>query len=325
MEEQITQNNEYRKSLTFYGDHAKAVGLVIINQILTVVTLGMYYPWAKASQLKYVYAESEYLDSRFEFHGTGKEMFLGFIKALAVIIILYAAFFAVSYYGVALGIGFVIGASLLFYAIIIALIPIAVHGSNKYRLSRSSWRGIHFGYRGELKEFAQLFFKEVILTIVTLGIYSAWMHVSVRKYITQHTRFGNVEFDYTANGVDLFIIRLKGIILIILTLGIYSFWYFKELIAFEVENTKIVQDERVINLQSTLSGGDVFLMFFTNYLIIIFTLGIGTGIAINRALRITYSNIEFDGDIDTNNLVQTEDEYKDATGDDLSSMLDISI
>ncbi len=316
------ENNEFNKLLKFNGDNAKAIGLIIINQILTIITLGIYYPWAKAASLKYIYGESEYMESRFEFHGTGKEMFKGFIKAVAFIVVVYGMFFACM---LSQNMPLMIGGYLFFVIAIVLVMPIAIHGSNKYRLSRSSWRGIHFGYRGDLKEFTQLFLKEIGLTIVTFGIYSAWMHASLRNYIIGHTRFGNIEFKFTGTGDKLFFIRLKGIFLIIITLGIYSFWYMKELVAYEVNNTKIIQGNKEINIRSTLSGGDIFVLIITNYLIIIFTLGIGVGIALNRSMRIIFSNIEFDSEIDTTNLIQTEEEYKDATGDDMTDMLDISI
>ena len=86
-----------------------------------------------------------------------------------------------------------------------------------------------------------------------------------------------------------------------------------------------MQNGKEINIRSTMSAGQIFGLIFTNYLIIVFTLGIGTGIAINRALRTMMENIEFDSEIDANTLEQTEAEYKDASGDDLAGMLDISI
>ena len=113
--------------------------------------------------------------------------------------------------------------------------------------------------------------------------------------------------------------------LTILTLGIYSFWYYKQVIAFQIDNTKMIQNGNEIKLRSTLTAGKIFGMLISNYLIILFTLGIGTGIAINRLLRVTMENIEFDAEIDTTLLLQTETEYKNAAGDDLADMLDISV
>lgn len=316
------ENTAFKKLLKFNGDHGQLIGLRILNNILTALTLGIYYPWARAAYLKYVYGETEYLGTRFVFHGTGKEMFIGFIKAVGVIVGLYVFLLLCVLSKVA--VLAVIGV-LVFYIAIFLLIPIAIHGSNKYRLSRTSWRGIHFGYRGDLKEFIKLYVVQVLLTIITFGIYGSWMQVKVTKYIMQHTRFGNIEFNFVGEGANLFVIKLKGVFLMILTLGIYSFWYYKELLAFEVDSTKVMQNGKEINIRSTMSAGQIFGLIFTNYLIIVFTLGIGTGIAINRALRTMMENIAFDSEIEANTLEQTEAEYKNAAGDDLAGMLDISV
>ncbi len=147
----------------------------------------------------------------------------------------------------------------------------------------------------------------------------------MKKYIYGHIRFGNIEFKFTGQGLDLFVIRLKGLFFSIFTLGIYLFWYMKNLVEFEVSNIKMIQDGKEINIRSTLSAGKIFEMIFVNYLIIIFTFGIGTGIAINRAMRTAFENMEFDEEINPDTLVQTESEYKDATGDDMAGMLDIPL
>jgi uncharacterized membrane protein YjgN (DUF898 family) len=316
------EHKNYKKLLQFEGDHSTLVGLRILNNVLTVLSLGLYYPWARASILGYMYGETEYMGTHFVFHGTGKEMFKGFLKAIAILLGLYIflviCIFTKSTLILFLGI-------LTFYIGAILLVPLVIHGATRYRMSRTSWRGIHFGYRGNLKEFVKLYLLNAFLTIITLGFYGSWFRVKVREYVYRHIRFGNVEFRFTGTGEALFLIRLKGIILSVLTLGIYVFWYFKELADFEFRNIQVIQNGRQINLRTTFTPGKIFEMIVLNYLIILFTLGLGTGVAINRFMRASFDNIEFDGEIDPDALVQTEEEYKDATGEDLAGLLDISI
>lgn len=316
------EQSVFKKLLKFNGDHGQLVGLRIGNNILTAITLGFYYPWARAAYLKYIYSETEFMNTRFVFHGTGKEVFVGFLKVIGLFISLYVVLLlSIATQSIVVTIlGF-----MFFYLALLFIVPIAIHGSNKYRLSRTSWRGIHFGYRGNLGDFFKLYIVEALLTIVTFGIYASWMHVKLSRYIRSHTRFGNIEFRFDGDGTNLFLIKLKGFFLTLLTLGIYSFWYYKELIAFEVNHTKMIQNEKEINLRSTMTAGQIFTMLISNYFIIVFTLGIGTGIAINRILRKSFENIEFDSEIDADHLLQTEAEYKDATGDDMASMFDISL
>lgn len=316
------ENQDYKKLLRFNGDHSTLVGLRIINNLLKIVTLGIYYPWARVAMLKYMYGETEFMESRFVFHGTGKEMFIGFLKALG----LFVAFYVILVLGIfSHNTAAMVLTVFIFYLGILFIVPVAIHASYRYRLSRTSWRGIHFGYRGVLSEFFKMFMRDTLLTLITFGIYASWFQVNVSKYVYGHIRFGNIEARFEGKGFDLFIIRLKGILFSILTLGIYLFWYMKNLIAFEINNLKIVQDGKQINLRSTLSAGDMFGIIVVNYLIIIFTLGIGTGIAVNRVMRAMLNGIEFDEAINPDTLQQTEEEYKNATGDDIAGMLDLSI
>lgn len=316
------ENQETKKLLKFYGDHGTLVGLRIVNNILKVITLGIYYPWARVAMLKYMYGETEFMGTRFVFHGTGREMFIGFMKALALFLGFYLLLFASMLSG---NIVLIVITGIIFYLGILFLIPVAIHASYRYRLSRTSWRGIHFGYRGRLGEFFKMYMGNTLLTILTLGIYSPWFRVAVSKYLYGHIRFGNIEFKFEGRGIDLFVIQLKGLFFSIFTLGIYLFWYAKNLLAFEVNNIKVFQDGKQIALRCNLTGGQMFGIIVVNYLIIIFTLGIGTGIAINRAMRAVLQSIEFDGEINPDNLQQTEEEYKNATGDDIAGMLDLSI
>lgn len=195
-------------SLSFYGEGAKYFVIRLINAILQVITFNFYYPWAKAAKLDYLYEQTEFAGSRFKFHGTGKEMFIGYLKMLVIIIVIYSSFwFAKANEQIVLG-------TLFLYGGLIVVYPLAIHGTAKYRLSRSSWRGIFFGYRGELGELFAKFFIGILISLFTLGIYWSWVEVDLRRYVTKNIRFGSVEFDFVGKGVDLFLIKLKYIIFI---------------------------------------------------------------------------------------------------------------
>jgi len=57
-----------RFKLKFFGAGSTYFGIVILNLLLTIVTLGLYYPWAKAAYRKYTWNEIEMKGSRFTFH-----------------------------------------------------------------------------------------------------------------------------------------------------------------------------------------------------------------------------------------------------------------
>ena len=76
-----TENSNGAYKFSFHGSNKQYLGLSLYNLLLTVLTLGLYYPWAKCAIRKFLLQETEIDGSRFEWHGTGKEMFKGFIKA----------------------------------------------------------------------------------------------------------------------------------------------------------------------------------------------------------------------------------------------------
>src|SRR5687767_2740216 len=85
---------EYRSyPMAYYGKGSEYFKIQIVNTILSILTLGLYYPWAKEKSLKYLYSKSTFEDTPFVFSGTGKEMFKGFVKALIILVVLYGVFF----------------------------------------------------------------------------------------------------------------------------------------------------------------------------------------------------------------------------------------
>lgn len=306
----------------FYGEGGKYFGILIVNMILTTVTLGLYYPWARAKNLQYLYGETEFAGSRFTFHGTGKEMFKGFIKAILIIGLILAVYFAAM---MSQNSAIMIAGGLFYVLALLAIIPIAIHGGLRYRMSRTSWRGIHFGYRGNLGELFGICFKGMLLTIFTLGIYGSWFQCNLRKYIESHVRCGNVKFNFDGTGGELFWITLKGILLSIVTFGIYLFWYMRNLNHFHINHTQLEQDGNVFNFKSHLTPGDIFVTGIINYFLIVFTLGLGTPWALLRNMRMVIDNVELSGAFNPDSVIQTEEDFNDATGDDMLDMLDIGL
>jgi uncharacterized membrane protein YjgN (DUF898 family) len=304
----------------FHGQGSKYFSIVFVNLLLTIVTLGLYYPWAKCSKLKYLYENTEFSGSNFHFAGTGKELFMGFIKIVGVLLGLFAISFYMTYNEMQ------IMGILIVYISLFLLVPVAIHGSYKYRLSRTVWRGIHFGYRGELGELFSKFIIGGLITVFTFGIYSSWFTVNLRKYILGNVRMGDVKFHYNGNGGNLFIIHVKGFFLTILTLGIYSFWYSKDLYNYYIDN--IILEHKVgefHRVQSEMTGGDFFELFVVNYFLVLFTLGLGFAWAEIRTYRYLTKKLWVENTFKPDTIAQTEANHTDATGDDLASWLDVGI
>ena len=64
----------------------------IVNILLTILSLSLYYPWAKVRNRRYFYANTTLEGRSFEYHATGSQLFVGYIIAIA----LFATFIVVQ-------------------------------------------------------------------------------------------------------------------------------------------------------------------------------------------------------------------------------------
>ncbi|MCX8996166.1 DUF898 family protein [Rhizobiaceae bacterium BDR2-2] len=73
-------------------------------------------------------------------------------------------------------------------------------------------RGI---FRGNAREYFGIWIVNVLLTIVTVGIYSAWAKVRRKRYFYGNTELAGRTFDYHARGLQIFIGRLIALAFIV--------------------------------------------------------------------------------------------------------------
>ncbi|MBP7272784.1 MAG: DUF898 domain-containing protein [Saprospiraceae bacterium] len=305
--------------LKFNGAGSEYFGIFIVNWLFMVLTLGLYYPWAKVNHLQFLYGNTTLQDEPFTFQGTGKEMFKGFIKVL----LLFAAIFAIAF--LIISIGFPTMGIIFIYLSFIAIIPFALHGAYRYRLSRTTWRGIRMGYRGERSQLMDIYFKGLLFTALTFGIYGAWLAIDMRNYLVGNSRLGNVDFESHGKGGEYLWIIIKGYLLTIITLGLYFPWWQKDMFAYYVNNITLHKGNDSIQLQSVATGGGFFKLILANIFILIFTLGLGYPWVVTRTMKYIIGSIYMDGDIDMNTISQTEESYKDATGEDLVDFFDTDL
>lgn len=307
--------------ISFKGDTMQLVGIVFLNLLLVVITLGMYYPWYRAKLLKYIYSETYFNEDNFQFVGTGRELFIGLLKALVLVGIIYGPYL----YGLKLGDPEVLlmGFPILLIGSMI-FIPLAVHGAFRYRMSRTVLRGIHFRYTGSLKKLYGIYIKGFLLTILTLGVYSVWNRINVRKYVLSNVRYGNVTFGFNGTGWQYFSLLILGYLLTIMTLGIYGIWWYRSLHNYYIDNLQIEQDGRAVYFKSNLTAWQVIQLGFVTLLGFI-TLGIALPWSILTQYRILLGSIEIHGNIDLEAIEQSNDTNSGAMGEDMADMMDIGM
>lgn len=189
---------EVGRQLTFHGAVGTLFGIVLSNWLLTILTLGIYHFWAKVRVRQYVFSNLEFEGDRFDYHGNGWELFLGALKSLLFFIPVAAIAYVLP-----------MGINILFvYLSIAAIVPLAFYGGRRYQMSRLSWRGVRFSFRGRLGECYRIMIVGVLLSPLTFGLYYPHFRAKLTRYWIAHSYFGNTPLHYTGMEKDLFSIYL---------------------------------------------------------------------------------------------------------------------
>lgn len=303
-------------SLTFHGSGGSLLVIQIVNMLLTIITLGIYSAWAKVRVRKYLLSQTELEGDRFAYHGTGRELFNGMFQGGFVIGGLFALTEAVSYLQLgALVEGLVVA---LVYGVILALVPVAIIGSRRYRLSRISWRGIRFSLRAATADFFKLFMKGFVLTGLTLGIYYPIFMTKKFGFLAAHSYFGNQRFEFDGEGRELMRSYLLAGLLLIPTLGLSMIWWAAAKRRYLWSHTRIAG----VRFHCAVAGGALFKLYAVNALLLLVTLGLAWPWVSVRNLRFTYENLSLNGAIDLGAIAQ-EAQAANSLADGLDGALEL--
>lgn len=303
--------------LSFQGVGGSLFGIHIVNVFLTIVTLGIYYFWAKVRVRNYLFSQTEFAGDRFAYHGTGKELLFGFLKAVALI--------GVPFFLVRLGLDFVargpiaqaVSASVSYLAILVFL-AFATIGARRYRLSRTSWRGVRFSFRGQLLEFIKLFVGGWLLSTITLGLYYPFFDTRQHGFLVSHSYFGSQKFSFDGKGKDLFGRFVLAIILSLPTLGLCWFWYLARKQRYFWDHTAF----DAARFQCTVTGGKLLALYLGNALLLVLTLGFGWPWIVVRNARFACRYLVLQGALDLT-AVRQEAQVVSTTGEGLAGILDV--
>lgn len=306
----------------YHGTGGDLLGLVFVNGLLTMITLGIYSAWAKNKVREFHYSHTEMDGDRFAWHGTGGELFSGALKAAGILIVLglvyQLAIFLLGGDGASPAVAMAM--SLTYMAGIGLLICFAINNARRYRLSRSSWRGIRFSFHGESAEFLKLMVKGTLLSILTLGFYTPYFQNQRRAFLVNNARFGSEPFMYKADGSELMGEYIKAVLLTIPTLGLYWIWYSAFKHRYFWGNTTM----RGGRFRSSITGGELFKLHFVNMLLVFFTFGLGMTWAITRTQAFLFDNMALHGTVDWASIQQRAQEAA-ATGEGMAESFDVDI
>jgi uncharacterized membrane protein YjgN (DUF898 family) len=302
------------RRFSFHGSGGTYFGIWITNFLLAVVTLGIHAPWGRAKVRHYLYGQVEFEGDRFSYHGTGKELFFGWLKVLGVLLVANGVSWLLPFVWKS-DFAAIVG-GLVVAAVLWILVPVAIVGSQRYRLSRTSWRGIRFSFRGLVSPFLKQFARGVGFLAITLGLYTPFFQNNVRRYLLSHSYFGSTPFHYDGEGRDLFPKFIKGVLLSLVTFGLAFYWYKADRDRYFWQHTHVAG----ATFESTVKGIDLLMIDLAKGALSALTLGIAYPWIRVWELDYKLGKLAIVGPLDVEGIVQDAQEAS-ATGDELSEVL----
>ena len=187
----------------FWGRRGPLFGILLVNALLGLVTLGIYRFWARTRLRQYFWNSIEIDGDLLEYTGRGLELFIGFLIVVAVLVPLFGGYSVLSTFLQATTPDVFAAVNFLYFITIFWLTRYAYFRARRYRLARTVWRGIRGGQDGSAASYAWLWFGYAVLSVITLGWAVPWMTAELQKYEVEHARFGVENFRYDGTGKEL--------------------------------------------------------------------------------------------------------------------------
>ena len=188
----------------FLGRWASLLGIILVNSLLSIVTLGVYRFWARTRLRQFFWNSIDVDGDPLEYTGRGLELFVGFLIAVAVLVPLSIGYSILSIFLQTTAPDVSDAVNFLYFIALLWLGQYAYFRARRYRLVRTVWRGIRAGQDGSAAGYAWLWFGYAVLSVITLGWAVPWMTAELQKYEVEHARFGVENFRYEGSGSELF-------------------------------------------------------------------------------------------------------------------------
>ena len=223
-------------NIEFTGSGSEYFRIWIVNMLLLLVTLGLYWPWAKVRRLRYFWGNTLVDGDPLGFHGEAKQMFKGWV----LVGVLFGLYNWASNFSAIAG--------LVAFVALAALWPALWRSSMAFRMGNTSWRGLRFRFVGSLKDayLAHLppFLVSLPFVILTLWIpddpeadfpqwlgYAflvvlalgvavlPWLLWRMKAYQHRHYALGPLQTDFPAPLKSFYLLAIKPMLLVLIVIG----------------------------------------------------------------------------------------------------------
>lgn len=169
----------------FTGTAGEYFRIWIVNLFLTVITLGIYYAWAKVRSRRYFYTHTLLANHPFDYLADPRALLKGYLL-IAGVILVYVLGSQIEPTISALAI-------MAFYG----LLPYLVYKSLRFRAHNTAYRNLRFAFHGTVQESYQIFLLWPMLIPLTLGLIFPYIAFRQRQYAFNNFAYGTTRNQFS--------------------------------------------------------------------------------------------------------------------------------
>jgi uncharacterized membrane protein YjgN (DUF898 family) len=189
-----------RIKVAFTGDRRGFLGLVARGAGLEMITAGFYRFWLTTDIRRHLWAHTVVDGDGAEYTGRGKELLIGFLVAMAILLPIYLGYFILGLEAERLQ----AFASLPLVLFLYVFTQFAIYRARRYRMTRTIWRGVRFWMTGSGWAYALRATLWGAAMVLTLGLVLPWRDASLERYKMQHTHYGELQGSFVGTGGEFF-------------------------------------------------------------------------------------------------------------------------
>ena len=221
----VSRPGETVEPFKFTGEAGEYFGIWVVNTFLTIITLGLWSPWAKIRKRRFFLRHTWVAGANFEYHAQPWPIFRGrLIASLAFIVYWFTGEINPRYAP--------------WIALLIAVLaPWLVVSSLRFNLSNTSYRNLRFAFAGTLMDGVKALWPLILVaaltvayppifdpsdldrfewqlilpSLVLVALYP-YLHGSFRLLLLNHSRFGSAPIACTTRIKTFYAIHFRGLL-----------------------------------------------------------------------------------------------------------------
>lgn len=167
---------------SFTGSASEYFGIWIVNVLLTIVTVGIYSAWAKVRRNRYFYGNTVILGRAFEYHATGKQIFIGRLIVVGFFIVMNILSLVIP------------PVAIITPIVLLCALPWLVQRGLRFSARVTSYRNVRFDFVGTAGGAFKAVLLGGLIAVISFGILAPLASRWLWRYLFNNLRYGDRPF-----------------------------------------------------------------------------------------------------------------------------------